>query len=158
MIINMPSIHGKEGLKPTIIVVHAIAEFIRLKDCDVYSPRFLRSRGESAHAFITPSGETIRTRRDNQIAWHARAQGHNFKSLGIEFMVPGAHTWDTFREAIKGDWVRGRQYDAGVELALDWIENNPIKEIVQHSIIDPENKADPGEGFPWYNFLHDVGI
>lgn len=158
MIINMPSIHGREGLKPTAIVIHAIGEYIRLKDEDIYAPRFLRSRGESAHSFITPSGEEIVTRSDDQVAWHARAQGYNFKSIGIEVMVPGAHTWGTLREAVQGDWVREIQYRTAVESAKRRMERHPITEVVEHSTIDPERKVDPGAGFLFSSFLIDIGF
>lgn len=156
MIINMPSVHGKEGLKPTAIVIHAIGEYLRLKDEDIYAPRFLRSRGESAHAFISPSGEVIVARSNDQIAWHARAQGFNFKSIGVEFMVPGAHTWETFRKTIQTDWVREIQYKAGVDFVRSILGHYPVSEIVQHSTIDPDNKVDPGDGFPWELFSSDV--
>jgi N-acetyl-anhydromuramyl-L-alanine amidase AmpD len=158
MIIKMPSTHGREGLEPTSLVIHAIGEYIRLEGEDVYAPRFLRSRGESAHVFITPSGEKIMSRSYNQVAWHARAQGYNFKSIGMEIMVPGAHTWDTFREAIQDDWVREIQYNTAVEAAKEIINLYPINEIVEHSAIDPENKVDPGPAFPWALFNSDVGF
>lgn len=158
MIIKMPSIHGRENLEPTAIVVHAIGEYLRLKDEDIYAPRFLRSRGESAHAFITPSGEVIVSRNNDQVAWHARAQGFNFKSIGIEFMVPGAHTWDSFRETIQTDWVREIQYKAGVAFVRGLIDLYPINEVVEHSVIDPENKVDPGLGFPRLLFNDDIGF
>ena len=156
MIINMPSIHGRENLEPTAIVIHAIGEYIRLEGEDVYAPRFLRSRGESAHAFITPSGEVIVARNNDQVAWHARAHGFNFKSIGVEFMVPGAHTWDTFRKAIQTDWVREVQYKAGVQFVKDLLDLYPIGDIVEHSAIDPERKVDPGSGFPWLLFNEDI--
>lgn len=157
MIIRMPSIHGKNDLEPTAIVVHAAAEYIRLDDRDIHIVDFLRPRGESAHAFITPHGHIIRTRNDNQIAWHCRAQGFNFKSLGIEFLAPGAHTYDSFLKVIDTDWMTEVQYAAGIAVVRGWIASNKITEVVRHCDVDPDRKKDPGEGFPWLNFLNDIG-
>ena len=157
MILNMPSSCGRDILEPTAVVVHAAAEYIRLHDGDIHIVDFLRSRGESAHAFITPHGHIIRTRGNQQIAWHARAQGFNFKSLGIEFLVSGAHTIESFRKTIQGDWLTGLQYLAGVNLVKTWITLGKITEVVRHCDIDPELKKDPGAGFPWINFQNDIG-
>ena len=156
MIINIPSIHGREGLESSAIVVHAAAEYIRLNDRDIHIIDFLRSRGESAHAYVLPSGDIVRTRKDNQIAWHCRAQGYNFKSLGIEFLVAGAWRYDEFLEKIYTDWLLKKQYNAGVQLVQEWIMKEKIIEIERHCIIDPDRKKDPGEGFPWLNFLDDI--
>ena len=154
MIINIPSIHGREGLEAGAIVVHAAAEYIRLADRDIHIVDFLRSRGESAHAYVLPSGDIIRTRRDDQIAWHCKAQGFNFKSLGMEFLVAGAYTYDSFLTAIKTDWVTEEQYAAGVQLARDWQASEKL--VVRHCDVDPERKSDPGNGFPWQVFLDDI--
>ena len=156
MTINMPSIHGREGLDATAVVIHAAAEYIRLDDRDIHIVDFLRSQGRSAHAFITPCGHIIRTRNDKQIAWHAKAQGFNFKSLGVEFLVSGAHTYGSFLEAIDGDWLTEAQYQSGIELVKSWMASEKIIEIVRHCDIDPDRKKDPGEGFPWANFIDDI--
>ena len=154
MIINIPSLHGREGLEAEAIVVHAAAEYIRLKDRDIHIVDFLRSRGESAHAYVLPSGDIIRTRREDQIAWHCRAQGFNFKALGMEFLVPGAYIYDTFLEKIKTDWVTEAQYNSGVQLAKQWKASEKL--VVRHCDVDPDRKEDPGEGFPWHTFLNDI--
>ena len=155
MIINIPSIHGSnKPLDASAIVVHAAAEYIRLADKDIHIVDFLRSRGQSAHAFVLPSGDIIRTRRDDQIAWHCKAQGFNWKSLGMEFLVPGAYIYDDFLEKIKAHWVTEEQYAAGVQLAMEWRASKKL--VVRHCDVDPDRKEDPGEGFPWHAFLSDI--
>ena len=156
MIINIPSIHGKEGLDASAIVIHAAAEYIRFDDRDIHIVDFLRSSGESAHAYILPSGDIIRTRRDNQIAWHCRAQEFNWKSLGIEFLVAGAYNYDSFLQVIDTDWLRKEQYDAGVKLVKELMKPGKINEVERHCVIDPDRKKDPGEGFPWLLFQDDI--
>lgn len=157
MIINIPSVHGSnKALDASAIVVHAAAEYIRFDDKDIHIVDYLRSLGQSAHAYVLPSGDIIRTRRDDQIAWHCRAQGFNWKSLGIEFLVAGAWKYGEFLDVIDTDWLREEQYNAGIQLVKDWMKPGKINEIERHCIIDPDNKKDPGEGFPWFNFLDDI--
>lgn len=156
MIINIPSVHGREGLDATAIVIHAAAEYIRFNDRDIHIIDYLRSRGQSAHAYVLPSGDIVRTRRNDQIAWHCRAQGYNFKSIGIEFLVPGAWTYDDFLKVIDTDWLLERQYEGGLKFIKELMEPGKINEIERHCIIDPNRKKDPGEGFPWLLLNKDI--
>lgn len=158
-IIKIPLSFGREHLEPTKVIVHSMAEFV-IKDGRAYHAiEWLRKKKQSAHIFVTPSGTIIRSRNDNQVAWHAKAQGHNFKSLGIEFLVPGAHDYGSFLDAIKRDYLTPQQYKAGVEFCRkEWVEKLGILHFVKHSTIDPAMKEDPGGGFNWTQFLGDIGL
>ena len=154
---NIPLPAGREGLEPTKVVVHAIAEFV-IKDGRVYyATEWLRKKGLSYHVLVTPSGTPIRCRNDNQVAWHAKAQGHNFKALGIGFMVPGAYDYISFLERIKTSYLTGSQFDGGVKFCREeWVDKG-ILHFAKHSSID-DAKQDPGDGFLWKEFLTGIGV
>jgi AmpD protein len=153
-IAEIPLPAGRSHQAPKRIVVHAMGEFIDTDDVDYHAPDWLRKLGLSAHAFVTPSGVIIRSRPDGKGAYHAK--GYNTDSLGVEFLVPGLHTYGTFIEAIKGPYLTNAQYDAGVELVRDWCALWNIENIDRHSDLSPGRKADPGDGFGWDAFLRDV--
>lgn len=155
-IANRPNPHGKQRTHPPqLVVIHAMAEWLEQGEVDYHATEFLIRQKLSAHAFVTPSGVIVRARTDGQIAWHAR--GHNERSLGVEFLVPGVHTYGTFLDAIQEPYLTDAQYAAGVELVRGWCTRMTILEIKRHSDLDPGRKKDPGDGFPWSEFLAAVG-
>lgn len=158
-VINQHLPHGRDGLKPTVILTHAMGEFIEHNGIAYPAVDWLDLCGLSAHALIQPNGEIIRCRDDNEVAWHGKAGGYNFKALGAEFIVPGIFSSATphlFLEAMKTDYVMELAYNAGLHLYRGWMEKHPITEITRHSETDPDNKQDPGAGFPWHQFLSDL--
>ena len=148
--------NGAGSQTPKRIVVHAMGEFIDTEPEDYFAVEYLRKLGLSAHAFITPSGVVIRSRADNQGGYHAK--GFNTDSLGVEFLVPGLHTYATFVEAIKRKYLSTAQYQAGVALVQKWRTEHNIATIDRHSDLSPGRKVDPGKGFPWEQFLADTGF
>lgn len=155
IVANMPSVHGPSKLEPDTIIVHAMAEFLDTAGRDYFAPDFLDRRGESAHAFITPSGVVIEAREYGEGAWHARE--YNYNSLGVEFLVPGVHTYATFAKTIRSSYVTSKAYKAGVELVRFWIDASPLTiDVLRHSDVSPGRKIDPGAGFPWTKFIKDV--
>jgi len=140
---------------PDTIVIHAMGEFIAGNEWNNHAVHYLNSIGLSAHSLIAPDGTNYRCRNDNESAYHAA--GFNTNSLGLEFLVPGQHSYMSFLEAIKHNYITDEQYEAGVLQVREWIDLWPIKKIVRHSDISPERKVDPGVGFPWQQFLNDLG-
>ncbi len=153
---QIPLEAGNQSQSPSRIVIHAMAEFIDTEPDDYSAVEWLRKLGLSAHAFVTPSGVVIRSRRDDQGGYHAK--GFNTGSLGVEFLVGGLHTYPTFLNALKKKYLSTAQYNAGVELVKGWREKHSIKEIDRHSDLSPGRKVDPGKGFPWEQFLKDTGF
>ncbi len=121
----------------------------------IHAPDFLDKYKLSAHALVKPNGDIYICRDDDEVAWHAR--GHNTDSLGIEFLVEGEHTYATFLDKIKTPYLSVMQLDAGIEAVKTWLASYPIEELVRHSDISPGRKVDPGDGFPWSDFLKEVG-
>ena len=140
---------------PRMIVVHAMGEYI---DCGekgfLHAPDFLQDIGLSAHMLVAPDGTLYRCREDTEGAYHAR--GFNTDSLGIEVLVPGRHNYGSFLNALKTNYVSQAQYDALVLQCRYWMQMYGIDKVVRHSDLSPGRKVDPGDGFPWDDFLTGV--
>ncbi len=146
----MPLPHGGGVNLPKEVIIHAMAEYIEAGEEDFSAWQLLNSMGLSVHYLVTPTGVQIQCRDDDKIAWHAR--GHNINSIGIEVLVAGEHTYETFIERIKTPWVYGEQYTSLVGLSKRF-EGLSFK---RHSDVSPGRKFDPGEGFQWETFLKDI--
>ena len=147
------------GSLPTEIIVHAMGEFIDQGDYDRYAPEFIGGIGLSAHAYVTPSGVVLRQVPDECVASHAR--GHNQHSLGVEFLVPGVHTYASFSDTIsKQEWWTERQINAGGRLIQSWADKYNIQreKVLAHSAISPGRKIDPGRMFPFNDLLTQAGL
>lgn len=150
-LVNIPSKHGGGKHLPTKVVIHSMAEFIEAGEIDYYAKDLLDLMGLSAHYLVTPSGVIIQCRNDDQVGWHAK--GHNLHSIGVEVLVAGVHTYETFIERIKTPYIYGDQYTALIELCKTTFKG---LEFVRHSDISPGRKFDPGDGLDWKTFLNDV--
>lgn len=137
--------HGNQRVKT--IVLHAMGEFIDADPDDFYAPYFLASLNLGAHYFVSPSGVIVRAAKPDETCWHAK--GHNTDSVGIEILVPGLHTYETFLAALnEGDPFSDAQYDAVRGLVADLKRGNPdFKTLTTHAALDPGRKLDPGPHF-----------
>lgn len=149
---DRPSPYGADQQTPRRIVVHAMAEYLRL-DEPIHAVDFLARIKLSVHAIVTPNGDVIRCRTDEQGAYHAL--NHNTDSLGVEVLVPGEHDYRGFLAAIRTDYVSSVAWEATIDLVRGWMAawSIPIDRVVRHSDLDPERKQDPGTGFDWGSFL-----
>lgn len=142
-----------------MVVLHAMAEYVKVGNRYYHAVEWLKKKGWSAHIFVTPSGTIIRSRNDNQGAYHAAAQGYNKISLGVEFLVAGVHDIASLYKTIQKPYLKPEQYKAGVEFVKkEWVLRAGILRYVEHSRLDPEKKKDPGAGFPLCQFLKDIGV
>jgi len=155
--------HGGGYQVPDRLIVHAMGEWIVDNDGNAYyADEWLKVIGLSAHRLITPSGTEIQCRPDNRVAYHAK--GHNVNTIGVEFLVPGVfYAGDygsgrdrDFLEVIKTDYLTVPQYHKGVGSCRGILSEHGIEAVERHSDIDPENKSDPGAGFPMDIFLEDI--
>ena len=153
-IINKPLPKGAKHQTPRRVILHSMAEFIKLDSGNKHAYDFLKDIGLSVHALICPDGTIIRSREDNQGSYHAR--GFNRDSLGVEFLVKGAHDYTSFKNTISNYYLTLDQHISGVELLRDWCSKYDIKSIDTHSSLSPKRKIDPGAGFPLKQFLIDV--
>lgn len=147
-----------EPLNADRVVVHSMGEWIKGRDGKVYhAPDWLKKIGYSAHVLVAPDGTIYRCREDWQEAIHA--YGNN-DALGIEFLVQGTHNYGTFLNVIEAPYLSEMQYMAGVEFVRnEWVEKKGILHYQRHCDADPRGiKHDPGEGFPWRQFLADIGV
>ncbi len=137
---------------PTRLIIHSMGEVIDTEERDYPADEWLNHLKLSAHFLIKPDGEVIKMRHTKTKAWHAK--GHNTDTVGIEFLVPGLHTYVTFLEAINTPWVSSEQFEAGVELSKGIIDyfHISVNNVLRHSDIDPGRKKDPGHGFDWDEF------
>lgn len=142
-----------KGNWPDMLIIHAMGEFIENGEDDFFAPDWLTKLGLSAHYFVTPSGVVLQQRNQQEIAYHAGRE-FNGRSIGIEILVPGIHTYATFLEAIKHNWINDMslQFKATVEIANEVCDARSITEAVRHSDVAPGRKPDPGPGFPWTSF------
>ena len=151
---NIPLPKGAKSQIPSRIVLHSMGEYIKTDAGAKFAPDFLRDIGLSVHALICPDGTIIRCREDHQGAYHAK--NFNTNSLGVEFLVPGVHTYSSFKKAIKKPYITFAQHVAGVELLRDWCSTYDITSIEEHRALSPKRKCDLGDGFPLEQFLKDI--
>jgi len=153
--------YGRGHQRPDTIIVHSMGEFLSNDDVNyIYAPEYLELTKVSAHVIVAPNGDVYRCRADEEIAWHA-GSGFNTDSLGIEFMVPGKYSWATrenFYTAISKAYLSDEQYQSGVDVCKAWVDKWGIKSVKRHSDVAPDRKKDPGSGFPWEQFLIDIGV
>ena len=143
-----PTFRGQR-FNPEEIIIHAHGEFIENGEKDYFALDWQDTiMKTSCHFYITPSGVVIESVPMTEIAWHAK--GVNLSSIGIEFLVPGVHTYSTFLNTINNkDWVSPAQFKAGVELVQSIMNKTGICKMRRHSDQAPGRKQDPGEKFPW---------
>lgn len=155
MIVESHLAYGRSTNHPTRIVMHAMGEFIDDGDRPRHAVKFLDRYKLSAHSLVAPDGTNFRCRKDTEGAWHAR--GYNKNSLGMEWLVPGVHDYASFIAAMRQPYLSEEQYQEGLRQVREWCDLFPIRTIDRHSDLSPGRKADPGDGFPWGDFIHDLG-
>ena len=144
--------------EPIGVIIHSMGEYIG----DEYCVDFLERIGLSAHFFITPDGMLVHGVDTNRVAYHAgKSQWQGQKNLnknyiGIEIMVPGKHSYESFLNAIKNTDSFGEHvYETCSDVILDLMDIYPaidLTRVVRHSEVSNSDvrsdpKKDPGSGF-----------
>ena len=144
------------------IIIHSMGEYIGGQPAS----DFLESLGLSAHYLINVDGSITKCVEPEKQAYHAgkskwKGEEHLNKSfIGIEILVEGDHTYDSFLQAIKNpDTFNSLQYEACLNLCRILMSRFNIdkENIVRHSDVSginvrPDPKQDVGSGFEWNKF------
>lgn len=139
--------HGPRGdRKPDSIVLH----YTGMKTGAAALERLRDPASEvSAHYVVEEDGRIFQLVPEARRAWHAGQSSWageadmNSASIGIE-IVNGGHDFGT-------PPYPDVQIEAVIALCRDIIARNkiPPQNILGHSDVAPDRKADPGERFPW---------
>src|SRR6056300_1624625 len=153
---------------PKGIIVHSMAEYLKLDDGPKYAKDFLESVGLSVHGFIQPDGRYDKMLDTPGKAFHAGKSvygdlsGLNSHFLGFELLVPGEHDFGTFSKAFEtpGTYTTA-QFKTAVDVCKYWIDKYKIQvdAVVRHSDVSGDDvrgkgkgKSDPGSAFDWEAF------
>lgn len=155
-------------IQPKGVIVHSMAEYLKMPEGPMYAKDFLKSIKLSVHGFIKPDGEYDKMVESPGKAFHAGKSkfqdlsGLNSHFLGFELLVPGEHDFGTFSKAIEtpGTYTQ-EQFDTAVEVCKFWAKEYgfPLENIVRHSDVSGDDvrgegkgKTDPGSAFDWEAF------
>lgn len=155
-------------IEPKGIIIHSMAEYLKMPDGPMKAHDFLKSVNLSVHGFIHPDGTYEKMIESPNKAAHAGKSewnglsGLNSHYLGFELLVPGEHDFGSFSKAIE---TEGTYTDAQMKTAIEvckwWIEeyNIPVENVVRHSDCSGDHvrgkgqgKTDPGSAFDWAKF------
>lgn len=127
-----------------------VLHYTGMKTGDAALERLCDPKAEvSAHYLIDEAGDVFALVDESERAWHAgvamwRGQSNiNSRSIGIELVNPGhEYGYRAFPEA---------QMAALIPLCQGILSRHsiPARNVVGHSDVAPERKADPGELFDW---------
>ena len=153
---------------PKGIIIHSMAEYLKLDTGPKHAPEFIKSVKPSVHGFIHPDGTYENMVKSPGKAFHAGTSSWNGLKhlnnhyLGFELLVPGEHDYGSFCKAINkpGAYTQA-QFDSAVKVCKYWIKlyNIPLDNIVRHSDCSGDHvrgkgkgKVDPGNAFDWKAF------
>jgi len=159
-------------IKPKGIIVHSMAEYLKMPEGPMKAHDFLKSVKLSVHGFIHPDGTYEKMVSSPGKAYHAGKsewnglQHLNSHYLGFELLVQGEHDFGTFSKAIeeKGTYTE-EQFKTSVETVKWWMNeyNIPADNVVRHSDCSGDDirgkgngKTDPGSAFDWERFKKEI--
>lgn len=140
------------------IIIHSMGQYVG----EQHAPDFLESIGLSAHFYIEPDGLILFGVDHSKIAYHAGKSKFkeqtdlNSTFIGLEILIEGKHSWNSFKEAIKtSDSFTNKHYQSVADVCRDLINIYPkitLDRIVEHSEVSGSDvrqdpKIDPGKGF-----------
>ena len=160
------------AIVPKGIIVHSMAEYLKMPEGPMKAHDFLKSVKLSVHGFIHPDGTYEKMIESPNKAAHAGAskwaglEHLNSHFLGFELLVPGEHDFGTFSKAIEtsGTYTE-EQFNTAVEVCKHWIKQYdiPVENVVRHSDCSGDDvrgkgqgKTDPGSAFDWDRFKKEL--
>ena len=165
--------------EPKGILIHSMGEFInnesdfkyrgKVIERGIYSAsEWLTLLGLSVHGLVTVDGKYQKIVPSTRMALHAGKSKHmglnylNKHYLGVEILVEGAHTYGSFKKAIKdSECYNDEQIRTLMEVCRWWMfeYNIPMERVVLHSEVSGDDvrgegngKIDPGSGFDFSAF------
>ena len=156
------------AIVPKGIIVHSMAEFLKMPEGPMKAHDFIKSVKLSVHGYIHPDGKYEKHVETPGKAFHAgkskwkNLENLNSHFLGFELLVPGEHDFGTFSKAINtpGTYTDA-QFKTAVDVCKHWMKqyNIPAEAVVRHSDVSGDNvrgkgkgKTDPGSAFDWEAF------
>lgn len=160
------------AIVPKGIIIHSMAEYLKMDNGPMSAHNFLKSIGLSVHGFIKPDGTYEKMVETPGKAFHAgksvfgELSGLNSHFLGFELLVPGTHDFGTFSKAIEtpGTYTE-EQFQTSLEVCQYWMKqyNIPATAVVRHSDVSGDDvrgkgqgKTDPGSAFDWNRFKKEL--
>jgi AmpD protein len=159
-------------IKPKGIIVHSMAEYLKMPEGPMKAHDFLKSVKLSVHGFIHPDGTYEKMVSSPGKAFHAGKsewnglQHLNSHYLGFELLVQGEHDFGTFSKAIEEEGTyTEEQFKASVETVKWWMNEYdiPADNVVRHSDCSGDDvrgkgkgKTDPGSAFDWERFKKEI--
>lgn len=148
---------GPGGTK--YLVIHAMSEYLFNEGRVWPAAEFLKSQGLSVHYTVLPDGTPVKHLDAKWMGAHAK--GHNLHTVGVELLLSGLHSYETFLTDIK--WPAAysdRQYEGLLTIMKSLVSgghiSDPLSDWTTHHKLDPTRKFDPGMGFSqshWYFLL-----
>ena len=159
-------------IKPKGIIVHSMAEYLKMPEGPMKAHDFLKTLKLSVHGFIHPDGTYEKMVSSPGKAYHAGKsewnglQHLNSHYLGFELLVQGEHDFGTFSKAIEEEGTyTEEQFKASVETVKWWMNEYdiPADNVVRHSDCSGDDvrgkgkgKTDPGSAFDWERFKKEI--
>jgi AmpD protein len=159
-------------IKPKGIIVHSMAEYLKMPEGPMKAHDFLKTLKLSVHGFIHPDGTYEKMVSSPGKAYHAGKsewnglQHLNSHYLGFELLVQGEHDFGTFSKAIETEGTyTEEQFKTSVETVKWWMNEYdiPADNVVRHSDCSGDDvrgkgkgKTDPGSAFDWERFKKEI--
>ena len=159
-------------IKPKGIIVHSMAEYLKMSEGPMKAHDFLKSVKLSVHGFIHPDGTYEKMVSSPGKAYHAGKsewnglQHLNSHYLGFELLVQGEHDFGTLSKAIETEGTyTEEQFKTSVETVKWWMNEYdiPADNVVRHSDCSGDDvrgkgkgKTDPGSAFDWERFKKEI--
>src|SRR6056300_1760821 len=160
------------AITPKGIIVHSMAEYLKMPEGPMKASDFIKSIKLSVHCFIKPDGTYEKMVETPGKAFHAGKskfgdlENLNSHFLGFELLVPGEHDFGTFSKAIEtaGTYTEA-QFNTSVEVVKHWMKQYdiPADAVVRHSDVSGDDvrgagkgKTDPGSAFDWDRFKKEL--
>jgi AmpD protein len=159
-------------IKPKGIIVHSMAEYLKMPEGPMKAHDFLKTLKLSVHGFIHPDGTYEKMVSSPGKAFHAGKsewnglQHLNSHYLGFELLVQGEHDFGTFSKAIEQEGTyTEEQFKTSVETVKWWMNQYdiPADNVVRHSDCSGDDvrgkgkgKTDPGSAFDWERFKKEI--